>query len=183
MRGGVDAVGSEAYAYQIVVLDVEVVAGGHADRRVGGQLHYTRVVGTYAQLILGAQHAERLHAADLAALDLELLVAAVGVEHRAHRGAQHFEPLAAVGRAAHDVERRLAAHVDRGYVQVIRVGMVLARENLADDHARESAADGLYLAEILHLETYVGEDRGDLFGRQVGVDILFQPVERYLHDM
>ncbi len=68
-------------------------------------------------------------------------------------------------------------------MQVIRVGMVLARENLADDHARESAADGLYLAEVLHFETYVGEYGGDLFGRQIGVDILFQPVERYLHDM
>ena len=183
VRGGVDTVGREAYAYQIVILDMEKLACRHSHRGICGQLHDAGMVGADAELVLGAEHTHRLDAADLAALDLEGLVTAVGVEHRADGGAENLESLAAVGGAADDAQRSLGADVYRRDVQVVGVGMVFALDNLTHDNTGQAAAYGLHLAEILHLEAYVGEYFRRLFGRDVEVDILFQPVERYLHDI
>ena len=90
-------------ADQIVVLDMQILFSRHTDLRSGRQLHDAVVRRADAQLVLGAEHTERLHAADLAALDFELLVAPVGIEHGTHRGAEHLESLTAVGCAADDL--------------------------------------------------------------------------------
>jgi hypothetical protein len=51
--------------------------------------------------------------------------------------------------------------------------VILAGYYMAYDHTLQASADGLYLAKILYLQTYVGEDGGYLIGREVDVDILF----------
>ena len=137
--------------------------------------------GSDAQFVLGTEHAERLHAADLAAFDLEFLVAAAGVEHRAHRGAEHFQPRAAVGGAADDLQRLARADVDRGDMQVVGIGMILTGEHLAHHHARKAALDGLDLLKALDLESDVGQYPGNLFGPEIGVDVAFEPVIRNIH--
>ena len=181
MRSCIDAVGRQTDADQVVVLDMQILLGRHPDRRIGGQLHDTVVRRADPQLVLGAEHSERLHAADLAALDLERLVASFGVEHGTHRCAEHFESLAAVGGAADDPQGLRSAHVDRRYVQMIRIGMLLAGEHFAHDDALQAAAHGLDLLERLHLQTDVREDSRHRLGRQVGGDVLFQPVVRDIH--
>ncbi len=181
VRRGVGTVGRQSDADQVVVLDAEVFAGRHAHGRIGRELHDAVVGGADAQLVLGAEHAERLHAADFAALDLELLVAPVGVEHGAHRGAQHLEARAAVGGAAHDAQRLGAARVHGGDVEVVRIGVVGAREHLAHYDAPQAALHGFHLFEALDFEPYVGQNLCELLCRAVGGQIAPEPVVGDIH--
>ena len=181
VRRGIHTVGREPHLDQVVVLDAEVVPGRRTRHGIGGKLHDPVVRGSDAQFVLGTEHAERLHAADLAAFDLEFLVAAAGVEHRAHRGAEHFQPRAAVGGAADDLQRLARADVDRGDMQVVGIGMILTGEHLAHHHARKAALDGLDLLKALDLESDVGQYPGNLFGPEIGVDVAFEPVIRNIH--
>ena len=59
--------------------------------------------------------------------------------------------------------------------------MLLAGEHFAHDDALQAAAHGLDLLERLHLQTDVREDSRHRLGRQVGGDVLFQPVVRDIH--
>ena len=181
VRRSVDTVGREAYGYQEVVLDMQILLSGHTHASIGRKLHDALVAPAYAELVLGAEHAERLDAAYLAALDLELLLAAARVEHAADGGAQHFQTLAAVVGAADDLERSLRTHVDRGYVEVVGIGMILACQHLGHDHTGQPAADRLYLLEAFDLQSYVGQYLRYALGRQIGRDILLQPVVRNVH--
>ena len=181
VRCGVHPIGRQPDADQIVVLDPEILPGRHADPRIGRQLHDALVRRADAQLVLGAKHAERLDAADLAALDLEPLVAAAGVEHRADGGAQHLEARTAVGGSAHDRQRFARPDIDFRDMQVVRIGMILAREYFAHHDALQAAPDGFDLFETFDFETDVGQYHRDLFGRKGRVEIAPQPVVRDIH--
>ena len=181
VRRGVHTVGRESDLDQIVVLDMQVFPGRHAHGSVCRKFHDAVVRSPDAQFVLGAEHAQRLHAADLRTLDLELLVAAVGVEHRTDRGAEHLESRPAVGRAADDLQRLGGPHVDCGQVQVVRIGMIGTGQDLADDNALKAAFHGFDLLEAFDFETDVRQDFGHLFGREIGRDITFEPVIRNIH--
>ena len=84
MAGSVGAVGRDIHLNHIVALHMIVLRRGNAHRRVCRQLDDAVVACADAYLVLRAQHAERLHAADLRFLDGERLVAAV--EHCAQCG-------------------------------------------------------------------------------------------------
>ncbi len=171
----------QSYLYKVVVFDPEIFAGRHSHGSVGRKFHDALVRGADAQFVFGAEHAQRFDSANLAALDLELLVAAVRVEHGTHRGAQHLEAGAAVGCSAHDLQRLRSPRVDRRNVQMVRIGVVRAGQDFADDHAAQPAPDGLDLLETLDFESDVREDRRNLFGRQIDVDVAFEPVIGDIH--
>ena len=181
VRSGVHTVGRESDLDQVVVLDMQVFPGLHAHGGVGRKLHDAVVRRPDAQLFLGAEHSERLHAADLRTFDLELLVAAVGVEHRADRGAEDFQSGPAVRGAADDLQRLGGSHVHRGDVQVVRIGVIGTGHNLADDNALKTAFHGFDLLEAFDFEADVRQDFSDLFGRKIGRDITFEPVIRNIH--
>ncbi len=56
-----------------------------------------------------------------------------------------------------------------------------ALDDFADDHAAQPALDGLDLLETLDFESDVREDRRNLFGRQIDVDVAFEPVIGDIH--
>ena len=134
-----------------------------------------------AQLVLGTEHAQRLDAADLRPLDLELLLAAIGVEHRADRRAERLHSGPAVRSAADDLQRLARADIHRGNVQVVRIGMVRAGFHLGHDDTLQPAADGLDLLETLDFEADVREDADDLLGRKIGREVAFEPIIRNVH--
>ena len=181
MRRRIHAVGRQSDLNQVVVLDMQVFPGGHAHRSVGRQLHDAVVRRADTQLVLGAEHAERLDAADLRPLDFELLLPATGIEYRAHRGAEHLQPGTAVRRPADDLQRLSGADVHRRQVQVVRIGMVRAGQHLGHDDPLQAAADGLDLLEALDLQPDVGQDPGDLPGRKLSRKIAFEPIVRNVH--
>lgn len=105
----------------------------------------------------------------------------VGVEHRSDFCAKHLETLPAVCSPANDRQRLALAHIDPRDVQVVRVGMVLAGQHLADHDPLQAAAHPLDLLETLHFESDIGQDHRELFGRKVGVQIASEPVIRNVH--
>ena len=86
-----------------VVLDVVVVRSLHTHRRVGGKHDDTGMVGTYAYLILRANHAPALLAAQLTFLDRERLLAVI--EHGTYGRYNHFLSCSYVRRTANDRQR------------------------------------------------------------------------------
>ena len=119
MRCGVDTVRCKTNANEIVILDTKEVACRHTDRSILGELHNTLVRGADTQLILGTQHTERLYTANLATLNLELLVASVGIEHSSYRGTHNLQALAAVSSSADNLQRLLCTYIDSCDMQVV----------------------------------------------------------------
>ena len=102
-------------------------------------------------------------------------------EHRADRGAEDFQSGPAVRGAADDLQRLGGSHVHCGDVQVVRIGVIGAGHNLADDNAPKAAFHGFDLLEAFDFEADVRQDFSDLFGRKIGRDITFEPVIRNIH--
>ena len=135
--------------------------------------------GAELQFVLGANHAFRDLATDLAFLDGDVFVA--NPQLGADGGHEHLLSCRHVGRAAHDVERFLATHVDGGDVEVVGVGVVDAGEHLAHDDATQGTFHRLKTFEVFHFEARGGEQFADFLGRIFAVDVLFQPVVGDFH--
>ena len=143
---------------------------------VGRQLLDTIVVGTNAQLIVGTQHTERFDATNLALLDFESLGFAHRVEHRANGCTEYLQACTHVGGTANDIERLARTDIDRRYVQVVRIGVIDAGQHLADNHTCQTATNGFDLLELFDFETYICQNFSDLLSREIGFQIIFQPI-------
>ena len=90
------------------------------------------MAGAHTNLVLGANHAQRLLATHLRALDGKFLVAVI--ELGAQGGDNHLLAGSNIGRAAHNLYGCLAiAQVDGGDVQVVTVRVVNASDDVAYD--------------------------------------------------
>ena len=77
--------------------------------------HYTVMGSAYSELVLCADHAERLHPAYLRLLYLEVLT-----EHRADSGKKHLLSCSHIRSPAHHLEQLPAVTgVQSGYVQMV----------------------------------------------------------------
>ena len=141
VRCCVDAVGGQIDLEHIVVLELVVFGGGGAGSNLVGDDDDAVVRGADADLILGANHAERLDAADLRFLDCEGLVA-FAVEGCAYRSDDNCLTGSNIGRTADNLRRFAAGktEVDGGDVEMVAVGMLLACQHFADDDTAEAAA-------------------------------------------
>ena len=74
---GIGTVGGDVHLDDIVALQVVILCCGRTDGGVGRQHYDAAVVIAHANLVLGAYHAKALHAAQLATLDGETLVAII----------------------------------------------------------------------------------------------------------
>src|SRR5688572_16913864 len=70
------------------------------------------------------------------------------------------------------------AGVDAAKCQLVGVRMVVARDDLRHDDALELAAK---LLHALDFEAEHGEALGQFLGRPGEINVLLEPVERYLH--
>ena len=139
MRHRVGTVRRQADLEQVVVLQLEIVAGRRTGRHVLRQ-HDNSVVGRAdAYFVLGAEHAQRLDAAYLAFLDFESVLLSRGIKRRIDRRDDHFLSGGHVRGAADDLSRRAVAQIDRRDMQLIGIGMLLACKYVADDHSCESS--------------------------------------------
>ncbi len=177
MAGSVDTVGSEVYLKHEIILDIVVFSCRTAYHRLclGRKDDDTVVRRTYTDLILRADHAERLHAADFRFLDLEL--AAVGsIEGSAYGSHYHNLTGVDIGSAAYNLGRRTAAvEINGGYMKMIAVGMSHACEHLAYDNACKAAADTLYALYRSRFKAYRSQQSSQLLGSEVEIDIFFKP--------
>ena len=172
VAGGIDAVGGEVHLHHPVALELEILGRGGAGR---GSLSLgddddAVVGGAGADLVLGADHAERLHAAYLRFFDLKRLVAAV--EGGAHGG--HYHSLAGghICGAAHYLGGLAVAEVHGGDVQVVAVGVIDAGEHLADHDAFEATLYRLHLLEAVGLEANRGQRLAHLSRSKVEIKVI-----------
>ena len=127
------------------------------------------------QLALGAQHAVRLHAADLGHADLS-----AARQRGARRRERRPDADRGVRRAAHDRKARAAgAHAAQEQpVAVALADLALDGLDLADHDAPHVRRDRRHAG---HLEPRVDQPVGRVLGGEVDVDHLPHPAVRDLH--
>ena len=158
---------------------MEIFGGGSARNGLGVENHNAVVGCAQANLVLGTNHSLGGLTAQLGFLDGERLVALI--KGGADGGHHHLLASGHVGGAAHDVERLLPAHVHRGHVQMIGVGMGLAGKHFANDQALQPATHGLERLRSFNLQSTIRQVNTGFLGRQIECQQFFQPFVRNLH--
>ena len=129
------------------------------------------MASAHTDLVLSANHAQRLLAAHLRALDGKFLVAVI--ELGAQCGDNHLLSSGNIGGAAHNLYGCLAiAQVDGGDVQVVTVGVVNAGNDVAHDQAAQSATNCLDTLQCAHFQSQTGQCYAHLLGGKVSVDVV-----------
>ena len=129
----------------------------------------------YADFVLGAYHAEGLYAADFRFLDFEGL-ALWRIESRAHGGHHHGLSGGYIGGAAHNLSGvAVAFEVNCRDMQVVAVGMHVAREHLAHDDTGQTSADAFDPFDRPCLKADRRKELGQCVGREVEVHVFFKP--------
>ena len=150
-----------------------------ADLRIVGQdinagfLLLRQVLRLHFQLVRRAEHAHRHDAAQLALRDL-LSVR----QMRANKRHGNYLPLLDVRRARHDRQRLFAAHVHRADLQMVGIRM---RRNRCKLSRHDLVQPLVGTDDILHRNARHRQEVGKLFRRLVKINIVFQPLYRYLH--
>ncbi|MNZ51454.1 hypothetical protein D3C78_692690 [compost metagenome] len=154
------------------IVEVEVAANVLAHRRIGGQLEQAVVL--FADLQFGgrAEHAERLDAAQLGLLDLEVLA-----QHRADHGEGDLDPRAGIRRTADHLEG-FAAIAHLADAQLVGVRVLFGCKDLADHHAAEDPGGG---GDAVHLEAGHGQAGHQFIARNLRVNPGTQPLFAEFH--
>src|SRR6266550_3877029 len=127
-------------------------------RSVGLQLEDAGMVHAEPQLFGGAEHAVRLHAADLAALELETTG-----QRRADGGEGVGLPRLHILRTAHDLQRGRATGIHHAQRESISVGMLAHLEDARHHH----------VAQVL-MDRHDAVHRSDLPSQPVGDVLAFE---------
>ena len=179
VRAGIRTVGGDIHLEHVVALDVVVILGQRAGHRLSGEHDDAGMVRTDANLILRANHAVRLYAAQFRFLDGKALLTVI--ELGAQGRHNHLLSGSHIGCAAHNLYRFTGTEVHGGHVHMVGIGVCLAGEHLAHHQALQSAFNGLNLLHTARLQANRGERIGHLLRGQIKVNIFFQPVIRNIH--
>ena len=156
---------------------MEIFLGRCPDNSVLGKDHDAGVVLAYPELVLGADHAEGLDPADLGLLDLE-----VPGKDGADPGEEDLLAGGHVGGAANHGHRLRGAVIHLGDMEMVRVRVWLALEDLGHHDSGQSSGNLLRLLYGIDLDADVGHRLGHTGGSQVKLEIIFQPIVRELHN-
>ena len=181
MRCSIYTVRGKADCDKEIILNMIVLACRGADNSILRQLDNTLVASTNAQLILRAEHTQRLNATNLATLNLKALLSTNRIEHSTNGCAHNLKTLTAVSSAADNTERSLSAYIDSSNVEVVRIWMILTSEHLTHNNTLKATTNGLDLLKTLDLKTNVGQQGRYLLCRQIYIGIIFKPFERNIH--
>ena len=143
VRKRIATVGRDVNLYQPIALHVIIFCSRSAHHRIVGQHNDAVVRRAHTNFVFGTNHAHRLHAAQFALLDSETFIAII--EHAAQIGHNHLLPGGHIGSAANNLARHIASQINLRDVQVVAVGMGLAREHLPHEKAFQTTFYGLHL--------------------------------------
>ena len=170
---GISSVGCDVYLDEPVALQVIILCCWLTYGSILWQHDDAVVRGSYSYLVLGTDHAETLHAAKLAALDGETLVAVV--EHAAQVGYDDFLSCCHVGGTAYNLLGLALAQIYSSDMEVIAIGMHLACQHFTYVKTLQSTLDGLYFFQSIDFETARSQRVRCLLGSKVEIDVFFKP--------
>ena len=142
VRQRIRAVGGNVNLYHPVAFQMIVFSRRLTHRSVFRQYDDTVVRGTHTDFVFCANHTQRLNAAQLRFLDLELLVAVI--EHTTQIGNDHLLTSCHIGSATHNLLWFALTQVNGCHMQVVAVGMCLTGEHLAHIQSFQSSFNCLY---------------------------------------
>ena len=179
MAEGIGTVGRDVYLYDPIALEMVVFCCRLPYWSVGREHYDAGVVGAYAYLVLGTNHAVAVYSTELRLLYHELLVAIV--EHASEVGHDDFLTCRHIGSAAYYLLGLAFAEVNGGDMQVVAVGMHLARKHFAHIQSFQSAFHGLHFLKCIDLKPTRSEGICRLLRCQFEVDVFFKPFVRNIH--
>ena len=146
---------------------MEIVLRRGSDRCVGRENLDAGMVVADSELVLGADHSERLYATNLGLLDLE-----VSREHGSDAGEENFLAGGHVRSAADNGQRLAGAVIDFRDMKMVGVRMRLALKHLGDYDSRESARNLLLFLNSVNLDSYSCHSVRDLLRSKIGFKII-----------
>ena len=176
VRRCIHAVGCDLILDHGFGLEVQVVLGGSADDGIGLEHHDAGMVFADAELVSRADHAERLNAADLGFLDLE-----IAGKDGAEGGEKDLLAGGDIGSTADHGDRLAVTGVHLRDVQVIGVRMRFAFEHFGHHYAGETSGDLFLFFDRIHLDAYRGDGIRHLGGSEIELKIVLEPIVRQLH--
>ena len=126
-----------------------------------------------AKFVLGADHSERLHSADLGLLDLE-----IARKNGPDSGEKHLLACSHVRSAANHGYQFARTVIDLGNVEMIRIRMHHAFLHLRNNDLRTQF---LFLGNRIHLNAYGCHGIRYLLRRKTALEIFLQPTVRKFH--
>ena len=162
----VGAVGGQVH-FDGDIVEGQIVTYRGAYGGIGRQFDDAAGVQLDAQLAVRAQHAVRRLTAQLGFLDLEITG-----QHGADHGHRYFQALATVGRATDDVEQLIAADIDFGHPQLVRIRVLATFNHFTHYNLAEVAGDRL---DAIHFQPGHGNLLGKSLGVKAAVDPFIQP--------
>ena len=181
-RDGGDLAGQADHAQRVAAVgfdvdiehDIAVELGQwHAERGVRREDEDAVGVAGQAQFVARAQHPVADDAHLLGALD-----APVARQDRSRQSDRDALARGDVGGPAHDLEDLARTERHRGQREPVGPGMLLDGQQLAGHDVLPVRAPAL---DALDLHPEQGQPLGELFGRQVQVDVVGQPGQRHSH--
>ena len=182
VRSGIDTVRGQTHFEHVFILHMKYLRSRRP--HFGCRVEYDNsVVGCpNANLIFCTEHPERLHAPNFGLFDFESLLFARRVEGGSDLSQDDLLSGGHIRRAAHHLQRfRPFACRYGGHVEVVRVGMVRAGQHFGHHQPLQTSADGFDLFNPFDFESCCRQNGRSLFGREVGFDIIFQPVVSDFH--
>ena len=180
MRTSIRAIGGDVDLNQPIAFQVEISSSRHTDGGIFGQHHDTIVSVTHSDLVFRTNHAVTLDTTELRFFDHELLVSVV--EFCAERCHDHFLSCRHIMCTADNLSRFIAvSQIYSRHMHVVRIGVYFASQHLSDNKAFQSSTDGLNFFDAIHFESDRSQCVSYFLGCHVEIDILFQPLVRYIH--
>ena len=176
MGGGIDPVGRDFIFDDRIGLETEVILGGRTDDGLIRKDHDSGMVGTDAQFILRADHAERFHTADLGFFDLE-----IAREDRPDAGEKDFLASRHVRGTTDDLDKFRGAVIYLGDMQVIRIRMIHALHHFRHDHTSQTAGNFFLLRYGIDFDADGGHRIRHLLRGQVAFQVFFEPTVSKFH--
>ena len=186
VAASISTVWSDIHLNQIVALQLIVFSSRRTHDSILRQHDDTIMTFTNADFILSTNHAQRLDATQFATLDSKLLVAIIQL--RTHDSHDNLLSGSHIGSTTNYLQRtglrtrRIPLpYLHRTHVHMVAVGVSLASHHLPYPQSFQSTLDSLHLLDTAHLQSLAGKGSSHLVGRQIKVNIVFQPFVRDIH--
>ena len=180
MADGVAAVWGQTYSENSVALHLEIILGRSAGNGRFWQHHDAGMVFTDTKIVLRADHPFGDFAADFRFLNSN--TASVGrVEGGADAGDNHILSGLYVRCSAHNMQGLFLTRIHGCDVQMVRIGMGLAGQYLADNDIFQSPFDAFVFFHGFNFQSAIGQQGRNFGCGKVNRQIAFEPLVGYFH--
>ena len=181
MRCRIDAIGGNIDLQYIIAFEVVIFLRRSPGYGTLGQYDDTVVRCTDSDFILGTYHTVAFDSAYFRFLDCKAFFARI----KDSSDCRYHDMLTGsdIGCAANDLRGNSVSQIHGRNMQMIGIGVSLTCKDFSYNQPFEATFHGLHFLYSSGFKAYGSQSRGDFFGCQRQVEIIFQPIIRDIHNL